>query len=1043
MTDGFRNFCCWRSPVVQKTIFGDIGVLGTEADAVFLAAHARVPITRDKGIPAEGQGEAEILNALRGEFGLAERNTLISITGSVGTGKSHAVRWIRAHLPDEPSRYRMIYVPRDVSTLRDLLGEILDGMPGEKAKAAARQLDEAVGLKPDDQLKTALIDNLREVLAHELPDKGPGDPEVRRFLLGERADHNAIRRNGLSDVLHNLAIIEHLSREDGTVTAVIRSLKARRTGRDEDYPQFSPADLPTRMPGVKGKLDPGPLAVWNSIIADPEPAVRILDEALKRAAPMTMGFGSGVTLDGIFREAREILRKESAELILLFEDLALFGLIDDALYDQFVIPPGDTYCPLRIVFAITTSKYRDIRDTVLDRVTHHYIVQNFDSDAAQDASEMTTFVARYLNVARVGRDELIDARDAADGTAREAGTWIPNACDTREQGSPCRFRDECFSAFGSASIGAAGSVGLYPYNKSALRRAFVRLRDREVLSPRSLVNDVVYNFLTTVEPEISQGDFPTEEISNWFDMETDRPQEVIAADDGKLSHQEVLRLRRTRIVWADCEVENYGIHQAFGLPGDPESRGAAGPQTISQPPAPELPQPEPLPIPGLERTPRPDPAKSLYAWERGEPMPVAEMTAFRRQLYNWVAERADFARHLVHVHNGVGKMVLDRHFSETTFDIKGAPGAHPGPGRLHFEIPRSPQGLRLLLGTRWFADHGHWEPDHRYRKWDFPLGLKPLDLQVPLENWLCARARDVEEYVLRALSAAGTPPAVAVATLRAAALRVIGRLEPGTGPADAVDAIGRPRSRPTGSWSPAWQSLATQAAAVIDELQADLIAAFASARQGESREPIVIDAAALEPAVLAATRDPVTAVTQLGTFPVELSEIERSRVNLSVNWSATIAAERGDLLACLRTIRDSFNGCGARLIERAEDLGTRAHHESLFRPVGSFRQFTEAIDAMKSVPPDAVDAWLAAENTLSQQTDAAAIFDAQSWAEQARAYARQLNLMLTCLRVTAQETDQRNEMRPGENLDVLATRVAARLDETATLIERLYQGGPA
>src|ERR1022692_1519942 len=314
MTDALRNFCCWQAPTVQRTIFGDIGALATEADAVFLAAHAQIPIRRDKGTPAEGQGEAEILSALLGELGLAERNTVMAITGPVGTGKSHAVRWLRAHLPADPARYRTIYVPRDVSTLRELLGRILDEMPGKKAKEAARQIDEAVGQKPEDQLKTALIDNLREVLAHELPDKGPGDPEIRRFLLGQRADHNAIRRDGLSAVLHNLTIIEHLSRDDGTVTAAIRSLRAQHTGRDEDYPKFSPADLPIQVPGIRRKLDHGPLAVWNSIIRDPEPAVKLLDEALKRAIPMTMGIAPGITLDGIFRETREILRNEGTDL---------------------------------------------------------------------------------------------------------------------------------------------------------------------------------------------------------------------------------------------------------------------------------------------------------------------------------------------------------------------------------------------------------------------------------------------------------------------------------------------------------------------------------------------------------------------------------------------------------------------------------------------------------------------------------------------------------------------------------------------------------
>jgi hypothetical protein len=168
----FRRFRCWRTPEVQQTIFGDIGSLSTEDDALFLAAHATIPVERTKGAGAQLGGEAEILNALRREIGVVTgRNTLIAVTGGVGTGKSHAVRWVRAHLGDDPKRYRTIYVPRDLSTLRSLLGRILEGLPGPAARRAERQLDDAIGGKSDSQLRDELIDNLRQVLAFELPDE--------------------------------------------------------------------------------------------------------------------------------------------------------------------------------------------------------------------------------------------------------------------------------------------------------------------------------------------------------------------------------------------------------------------------------------------------------------------------------------------------------------------------------------------------------------------------------------------------------------------------------------------------------------------------------------------------------------------------------------------------------------------------------------------------------------------------------------------------------------------------------------------------------
>ena len=45
------------------------------------------------------------------------------------------------------------------------------------------------------------------------------------------------------------------------------------------------------------------------------------------------------------------------------------------------------------------------------------------------------------------------------------------------------------------------------------------------------------------------------------------------------------------------------------------------------------------------------------------------------------------------------------------------------------------------------------------------------------------------------------------------------------------------------------------------------IADFAAARQGDTGDPIVIDAAALEPAGQEAIDDPAAAVAELGEFP--------------------------------------------------------------------------------------------------------------------------------------------------------------------------------
>ena len=1033
--DSFRKFRCWSTAQVQETIVGDISALRTQDDAVFLAAHAPVPLQQLWGPKAEGEDEAQILNALLDQIGTAGPNTLIAITGDVGTGKSHAVRWVRAHLDDDPLRYRTIYVPRDLP-LRSLLSRILQGLPGQKARQAERQLDAAIGGKSDSQLRDELIDNLRQVLNHELPDEGPGDQdaddrEERAFLLGKREDRSARRRDGLGDILLNLRVIQHLSRDGGTVAAVIHSIQASRGGRDESYPQFTPDDLPKNSTGIVNRLDPDARWLWELVRTEPKSAVALLNEALQRAVPMTLGFGTGLTLNEVFLDTRRLLRREGTELVLLFEDLALFGLVDNDLYDQFSQPPRDDYCPLRVVFAITTAKYLELRDTVRDRVTHRYDVQNIDSGESDADPDMVTFVARYLNNARVGRDALIAARAAADEHTRKNGTWVPNACDVREQGQPCRYRDECFGAFGSADTGPGGQVGLYPHNEVSLRRAFRHLRNENRLSPRSLVNHVVGSFLVTADPEIGTGIFPTEEIRNWLFMGIDRARETIVREDELPSPEARERLRRARIAWADGEPEPPGIHLAFDLPGPTRETGA--PPTVKLTSTPPGPPPPPPPPPT-------DRVQSLYDWESDvTPLPVREMEVFRQAFRDWTIARLDLGRHLVNVGEGMIPLILRRIFPETSFVIAFASGAQPAPGRLRFDIPQSSPGLRLLLAARWFGDHGHWDPAAPDRHWDFPANFQSADLQVELENFLSGCAAAVEERFLQAItSARGARPAAAVVALRATALRVLGRLGPDD-MARVVAAVTQDWDDITDSWSSAWAELARPAREIIRSLDAGFIADFATARQGDTGEPIVVDAAALEPAGHEAIDDPSAVAAELGEFSDMFSEIERARAGLTVDWAGARASERQELLVGLQFLQAAVGSTDRDIVTWAEELGTRANDDRVFRPAGTYVRFRREIEAMKSASRDVVDGWIASEAAIRDPDNAAAIFDAQSWAAQARSYAAALQFVLEAMEATLQLLQERTAQRAGGDPAELAERVAAQLEEAAGLLDRLGQ----
>ena len=227
----------------------------------------------------------------------------------------------------------MIYVPRDLSTLRGLLGRVLDGLAGPKARQAQRALDSAIGQKSDAQLRDELIDNLRQVMAHELPDyprheHNDDDLEQRSFLLGTGRTvlssagtvwrtYSSTRESG------------YLSRNGGTVAAVIDSIKADRPGRDENYPQFTEEDIPGTAPGIIGRLDPVARSVFESMRTDPVPAVALLDEALQRAFRMTLASGRALPLNEVFLETQELSTTLRPNWSCCSRTSALFGLIDD------------------------------------------------------------------------------------------------------------------------------------------------------------------------------------------------------------------------------------------------------------------------------------------------------------------------------------------------------------------------------------------------------------------------------------------------------------------------------------------------------------------------------------------------------------------------------------------------------------------------------------------------------------------------------------------------------------------------------------------
>ena len=188
-----EKFRCWSAEEVAGTVFSDIGGLASDADAIFLAAHTPVELARKKGrehdLPLAG--EAQVLKSLLDPIGDAQRNTLIAVTGESGSGKSHVVRWVNAHVNRDDDRYRVLYVPRAIQTLRALLHRIVSDLPGVEGTDLLDRVDAAIGKSSPGELKDRLVNEMRIALNWTI--------QPRAAVDGETADEAQARedRNGL------------------------------------------------------------------------------------------------------------------------------------------------------------------------------------------------------------------------------------------------------------------------------------------------------------------------------------------------------------------------------------------------------------------------------------------------------------------------------------------------------------------------------------------------------------------------------------------------------------------------------------------------------------------------------------------------------------------------------------------------------------------------------------------------------------------------------------------------------------------------------
>ncbi|MEV8340975.1 protein DpdH [Streptomyces niveus] len=555
----FRRTLCWDPAVTASTI-------NTEAvspsRAVFLATHAPLRIKRarildGKEIAIEGDpiGERAVLTefmALRADSGAL----LMPVVGDSGSGKSHLVRWVREELAvmqEGANRREVIYLEKSKTSLKAVVSTLIAKADSTELAQLKDDINKFTEGIDEESLARRILNELSEAL-EATPPQSESRP-LARMLVGP---------GKLAAVLLDPHVRAELLAPGNFVPELAHQLIHNRRDGQADRPEgFSVSDLPLDIRDIQSASGMAQRLLGTiSTRGDLQGiAVDLLNKHLEAAIKSAANLGAGRLLDAM-TQVREEYHRQGKEIVLLIEDFALIQGVQRDLLDAVVEAAhreGKTaLAPIRTLMAVTTGYFQSLDETALTRIqagtgyVYHLDVPFSAEETGR--TEIASFVGRYLNAGRVGRDELERAHNSE----------VPNKCLS------CSFRTECHAAFGATDEG----FGLYPFNESSLVRAVHSTADQHKpwsFNPRVVLGSVVRPVLVEHATALRQGEFPDPAFRQRFrPTKLDRPvsRDVL----GYVAEHDPASAERRNLVlefWGDAPEHATDLHptilEAFSL----------------------------------------------------------------------------------------------------------------------------------------------------------------------------------------------------------------------------------------------------------------------------------------------------------------------------------------------------------------------------------------------------------------------------------------------------------------------------------------------
>jgi hypothetical protein len=579
----FKHRTCWtqeRADAVLRSV-----ALGS-AEAEFLAVHQPFRgfhISSTTGQNIDPSDEALLANLSDPQ----QRYAFCVVEGEPGAGKSHLIRWLKVKWRGDDL---VMLIERADGSLTGTLRQLRDQL-GPRYEHLFENLSQSVEASFEGRIKLfhanlaislgstffetpigdeswcATWDVERLIGNQTVQEKWRGPERILRVMSGDGGQRNsASARFNLYDIC-DLARVQTAA--EGLPPRALMLMRAL----SNECARIGPA----RASGTAA----------SDLELDEQldiPQARKLLNALNTRRNFAVQHILGISADGLrdmFFKLRKELLNEQRRLVLLLEDVTSWEGIDGQLIDSLVVDARarNDVCDMISVVGMTPLYFRGIQGNYGGRITHILRLGRMrQSGGFQETIQLATtdskveFAARYLRAVRIGRAELEQWHRVGANP-----DLVPNQCST------CPERLACFAAFGES-----GGIGLFPFNRSAISKAFDSLEDpkgtQSLQTPRGMIQGVLSPVLQHPS-RFDAGEFPPVEIelSEWMPERALQPSSYMAQviDSAEPDPERRSQLVRLMMLWGEgtdsvsvstsggidavCGVTR-GIFEAFRLP---------------------------------------------------------------------------------------------------------------------------------------------------------------------------------------------------------------------------------------------------------------------------------------------------------------------------------------------------------------------------------------------------------------------------------------------------------------------------------------------